>query len=292
MAKTETSTTPKQNSSNKSSPKAIDKPKAPAKPDTPAPQNATPLVAAPTSPEVKTTKATDARVKTLSVDIGGSGVKTMLLDAAGKPISDRLRAPTPTRSTPEAITAIIAEFSKQLGDFQRVSIGFPGVVRGGTILTAHNLDPKWINYPLAQKLSAQLNKPVRVANDAVVQGLGAVSGKGVELVITLGTGMGSALYIDGVPVPSLELAHHPFHDNRTYEDDLGRRALDKHGPKRWNKRLAEAIQLLHNLFYYDHLYIGGGNSKKVTLKLPPNVSIISNEEGILGGMKLWSRPIE
>jgi polyphosphate glucokinase len=216
----------------------------------------------------------------------------MLLDSAGKPLSERLRAPTPSPSTPDAISQIIAGFAKQLGDFQRVSVGFPGVVRNGTILTAHNLDPKWIGYALAEKLSAVLNKPVRVANDAVVQGLGAVSGKGVELVITLGTGMGSALYIEGVPVPSLELAHHPFHDNRTYEDDLGRRALDKHGPKKWNRRLAEAIALLHNLFYYDHLYIGGGNAKKVTLKLPSNVSIISNEEGILGGMKLWARPIE
>ncbi len=237
-------------------------------------------------------KAGDAKVNTLAVDIGGSGVKAMLLDSAGKPVSDRLRAPTPAQPTPEAISAIVVDFAKQLGNFQRVSVGFPGVVRKSTVYTAANLDSKWIGYPLGEKLSAALGKPVRVANDAVVQGLGAISGKGVELVITLGTGMGSALYIEGVPVPSLELAHHPFHDNRTYEDDLGRRALDKHGPKKWNKRLAEAIGLLHNLFFYDHLYLGGGNAKKVTLKLPSNVSIISNEEGLLGGIKLWSRAIE
>ena len=232
------------------------------------------------------------QTKTLSIDIGGSGVKTMLLDNKGKPLSDRLRAPTPRPATPQTITSVILGFAAQLGEFQRASVGFPGVVRKGTVYTAHNLDPKWINYPLAENLSTALKRPVRAANDAVVQGLGAVSGGGVELVITLGTGMGSALYIDGTPLPSLELAHHPFRGDRTYEDDLGLYALQKHGPKKWNKRLAEAIELLHGLFYYDRLYIGGGNARKVTLKLPPHVKIISNEEGLLGGIKLWSRILE
>jgi polyphosphate glucokinase len=303
MAKTETPT-PKQALPTKATEKRADTPKAKVTAEAPAvpksavgaPKPAVAVKSAKPAPQpatkVQAAKTSATQVKTIAVDIGGSGVKAMLLDAAGKPLSDRLRAPTPANPTPQAISAIIADFAQQLGDYQRVSIGFPGVVRGGTVETAHNLDAAWIGYPLAAQLSAKLGKPVRVANDAVVQGLGGVSGKGVELVITLGTGMGSALYIDGVPLPSLELAHHPFHDNRTYEDDLGRRALDKHGPKKWNKRLAEAITLLHNLFYYDHLYIGGGNSKKITLKLPPNVTIISNEDGILGGIKLWARQIE
>lgn len=237
-------------------------------------------------------KVNDAEVKTLTIDIGGTGIKTMLLDNKGKPLSDRLRAPTPSPGTPQAITSMILGFAAQLGDFQRASVGFPGVVRKGVVYTAHNLDPKWVSFPLAESLSTALKRPVRAANDAVVQGLGAVSGKGVELVITLGTGMGSALYIDGTPVPSLELAHHPFRGGRTYEDDLGVRALQKRGPKKWNKRLEEAIKLLHGLFYYDRLYIGGGNARKVTLKLPPNVKIISNEDGLLGGIKLWSRTLE
>src|SRR5580704_17446046 len=124
-----------------------------------------------------------AAVKTLAVDIGGSGVKTMLLDEAGKPLTDRLRAKTPNPSTPKAITKIIADFAKQLGDFDRVSVGFPGVIKKGTVYTAANLNKKWIEYPFAESLSKELGKPVRVANDAVVQGLGAISGKGVELVI-------------------------------------------------------------------------------------------------------------
>ncbi|MGA2905803.1 MAG: ROK family protein [Candidatus Korobacteraceae bacterium] len=243
-----------------------------------------------TAPEVATASAQG--IRTLAVDIGGSGVKAMLLDEAGKPLTDRLRAKTPNPSTPKAISKIIADFARQLGEFDRVSVGFPGVIKKGVVYTAANLDKNWIEYALAENLAKELGKPVRVANDAVVQGLGAVSGKGVELVITLGTGMGSALYLDGAPIPSLEMGHHPFRKGKTYEEELGSRALAKAGRKKWNKRLAEAIDQLYRLFYYDRLYIGGGNAAKVTLKLPKNASIISNEDGILGGIKLWERNLD
>ncbi len=230
--------------------------------------------------------------RTLAIDIGGTGIKTMLLDEAGKALSDRLRAKTPNPATPKAISAIIGDFAKQLGEFDRVSIGFPGVIKRGVVYTAANLDRKWIKYDFAGNLSEQLRKPVRVANDAVVQGLGAVSGIGVELVITLGTGMGAALYLDGRPIPSLEMGHHPFRNGKTYEDTLGRRALAKEGRKKWNKRLGEAIDQLYRLFYYDRLYLGGGNAAKITIDVPKNASIISNQDGILGGIKLWERNLD
>jgi polyphosphate glucokinase len=229
---------------------------------------------------------------TLAIDIGGTGVKAMLLDENGKALTDRLRAKTPNPSTPKAIIAMIADFAKQLGDFDRASVGFPGVIKKGVVHTAANLDKRWLQYPLGESLAKALGKPVRVANDAVVQGLGAVSGKGVELVITLGTGLGAALYLDGKPIPSLELGHHPFRNGATYEDDLGRRGLERCGRKKWNKRLAEAIDQLHRLFYYDRLYIGGGNAAKIAIKLPPNASVISNDDGLLGGIKLWERDLD
>lgn len=231
-------------------------------------------------------------IRTLAIDIGGTGVKAMLLDDSGKPLTERLKVQTPNPATPKAIIAIIADFAQQLGDFARVSVGFPGVIKKGVVYTAANLDKKWIEYDFAGNLSKALGRPVRVANDAVVQGLGAISGKGVELVITLGTGMGAGLYIDGVPIPSLEMGHHPFRHGKTYEDELGRRALAKEGRKKWNKRLAEAIDQLYRLFYYDRLYIGGGNAAKVTIDLPKDTSIISNEDGILGGLKLWERDLD
>lgn len=242
------------------------------------------------SVERPTTKALTA--KTLCIDIGGSGVKAMMLDEGGKPITDRLRAKTPNPSTPANITAIIADFARQLGEFDRVSVGYPGVIKRGVVYTAANLDKKWIEYPLGDNLSKTLGKPVRVANDAVVQGLGAVSGVGVELVITLGTGLGAGLYLDGVPIPSLEMGHHPFRHGMTYEDELGRRALEKSGKKKWNKRVGEAIDQLYHLFFYDRIYIGGGNAKEIDIKLPKNAEIISNQDGILGGIKLWERNLD
>jgi polyphosphate glucokinase len=243
-------------------------------------------------PEIQPRSEGVQGLRTMAVDIGGSGVKTMLLDEAGKPLTDRLRAKTPNPSTPKAITKIIADFANQLGEFDRVSVGFPGVIKKGTVYTAANLNKKWIEYPFADALAKELGKPVRVANDAVVQGLGGVTGIGVELVITLGTGMGSALYLDGVPIPSLELGHHPFRNGNTYEDELGRRALDKNGRKKWNKHLREAIAQLHRLFYYDRLYIGGGNASEIKIKLPSNAATISNEDGLLGGIKLWGRDLD
>jgi len=244
------------------------------------------------SPSAERASAKAQPTKTLAVDIGGSGVKAMLLNHEGKPLTDRLRAKTPAPSTPANITAIIADFAKQLGDFDRVSVGFPGVIKKGVVYTAANLDKQWIEYPLAENLSKTLGKPVRVANDAVVQGLGAVSGVGVELVITLGTGLGAGLYLDGVPIPSLEMGHHPFRHDLTYEDDLGRRALEKNGKKKWNKRVGEAIDQLYKLFYYDRIYIGGGNAKEIDFQLPKNAEIISNQDGILGGIKLWERNLD
>ena len=129
---------------------------------------------------------------------------------------------------------------------------------------------------------------MRVANDADVQGHGAVSGKGLEMMITLGTGIGSALFVNGVLVPNLELGHHPFRRGRTYEQMLGRAALDSVGKKRWNRRLAAALDIWEHIFNYDRLYLGGGNTKRITFQLPANVRIAPNREGLLGGVELWS----
>ena len=155
---------------------------------------------------------------TLAIDIGGSGIKVMLLDKKGRAISERERADTPTPATPAAVLKVIKNLSGQLGSFDRVSVGFPGVVKHGVTMTAHNLHPKWVGYEFEKVLSDYFGKPVRVANDAAVQGYGAIRGSGVELVITLGTGFGSSLFTDGHLVPGLELAHHPWHK----EQDLRR----------------------------------------------------------------------
>ncbi|MGA3133483.1 MAG: ROK family protein [Terracidiphilus sp.] len=244
------------------------------------------IAAAPKPSAAPRASRTSSSPVTLSIDIGGSGVKAMLLNARGKPISPRERIDTPTTPTPHAILRILDQLRGRLASFDRVSVGFPGVVKRGTTDTAFNLHPKWANFPLEHELEKRWKKPVRVANDAAVQGYGAIKGRGVELLLTLGTGMGSAIYSDGKLCAGLELGHHPWRE-KTYEDYLGRRGLDKYGKKVWNKRLQEAIEQTAATFNWDHLYLGGGNTKKIAFRLPKNVSIVSNEDGILGGVALW-----
>lgn len=227
---------------------------------------------------------------TLAIDIGGTGIKMMTLDVSGRPIGERVRADTPTPATPEAVLHLLDTMSAEAGAFDRVSVGFPGVVKRGATLTAHNLDPQWSGYELQKVLERRWKRPVRVANDAAVQGYGAIRGTGVELVITLGTGFGSSLFVDGRLVPGLELAHHPWRKDKTYEEYLGVRALKHLGRKRWNRTLHKAIRQLEALFNYDHLFIGGGNAARIDFELPRHVTRVPNEDGLLGGAALWRDP--
>jgi polyphosphate glucokinase len=240
-------------------------------------------------PVPKTPPAKPPGVKapiTLAVDIGGTGIKAAALDQNGKMVSERQKIKTPKNATPKKVIATIAKLAKMVGEGDRVSAGFPGVVKDGLVYTAPNLGKGWKNFPLERRLKEKLRMPVRVANDADVQGLGCVSGKGDELVITLGTGFGSVLFVDGHRI-HLELGHHPFRNGKTYEEELGIKALERKGKRRWNKVLREAIDELARAFNFDRLYIGGGNAAAIDFKLPPNVKIVSNTDGLLGGIKLW-----
>ncbi|MGO9604548.1 MAG: ROK family protein [Candidatus Binataceae bacterium] len=225
-------------------------------------------------------------IYTLCVDVGGTGIKAETLDATGKPVNERQKIPTPKKATPAEVIAIIEKLAKMCAPFGRVSVGFPGVVKDGVIYLAPNLGKGWNGYDLQSELRKRLRCPVRVSNDADVQGLGSVTGHGVEMLITLGTGMGSVIFVDGHRI-HMELGHHPFHKGKTYEDELGVRALKKKGKKKWNKLLAGAIADIQRMFNYDRLYIGGGNTKYIKIKLPPKVTIVSNLNGLLGGIRLW-----
>ncbi len=226
-------------------------------------------------------------MKTLAIDIGGTGTKAIILDEEGRPLTERGRLATPQPATPKAILGVIGQLAKNQGAFDRVSVGFPGVIRHGVVFTAPNLDSSWEGFNIVEGLTRLLKKPVRAANDADVQGFGAIRGRDIELVITLGTGFGSALFVDGKLVPNLEIGHHPFRNGKTYEEQLGDKALKKIGIKKWNKRLFKAIETLEQVLNFDNLYIGGGNSKKVTAPLPEKVALISNAAGLLGGIAFW-----
>jgi polyphosphate glucokinase len=232
--------------------------------------------------------STIGRTRTLSIDVGGTGLKASVIDDKGRLLTDRVRVDTPVGSPPREIVKALARLVAPLGSFDRVSVGFPGVVRNGRVLTAPNLDNKgWKDFDLAGALGRALGKPVRAANDADVQGLAVIAGKGVEMVITLGTGFGTGLYLDGRLAPHLELSHHVFRKGETYDDHLGNAARKRVGNGKWNRRVRKAIRSLRALTSFDHLYIGGGNAKKIDFELDPDVTVVSNEAGIKGGIALW-----
>ncbi len=229
-------------------------------------------------------------VRTLAIDVGGTGLKALVLDDRGEPVTERQRVETPRPATPESVVDALVKLVKPLMPFDRVSVGFPGVVVRGTIRTAPNLDGGWKNFQLAASLERRLKRPTKVLNDAGVQGYGVIKGQDVEMVITLGTGMGCALYHDGVYVPNLELAHHPFKKGKTYEEWVGARALEKYGKKKWNKHVQQVLEQIIPIWNPHRIYIGGGNAKHLRFDLPSNVRVTDNVAGLLGGIALWEKP--
>jgi polyphosphate glucokinase len=231
-------------------------------------------------------------VSTLAIDIGGTGLKASVLDRVGKMRVDRVRVATPYPCTPQILLTALARLVVPLPPFDRISVGFPGVIRAGHTLTAPHFSARpWRDYPLADALSKRLGKPVRLLNDAEVQGFGIVKGRGLEVVVTLGTGAGTAVFRDGALMPHLELAQHPIHGHQTYNDYVGSRALRRQGVKTWSRHVRKMIEILQMLLHYDVLYLGGGNGKNV-IDPPAGVKIASNDAGITGGIRLWDDDVE
>jgi polyphosphate glucokinase len=245
---------------------------------------------------------------TLAIDVGGTGLKASVLSKTGAMMADRVRAETKYPLPPDGDTGLVAALTalvKPLPEADRISCGFPGMVRNGLILSAPHfvtkkgpgtavdkkLSDAWAKFDLATALSTALGKPTKVANDADVQGAAVVQGKGLEVVITLGTGFGSAIFSDGQLMPHLELAHQPFRKEETYNDQLGELGRKNKGDETWNHRVREAVINMEALFFYDHLYIGGGNARRINRdelgELLERITIVDNSAGILGGIKLW-----
>jgi polyphosphate glucokinase len=254
------------------------------------------------------TEETPAHPYTLAIDVGGTGLKASVLSKDGAMVADRVKVETKYPMAPDGDTGLVAALTalvKPLPPADRVSCGFPGMVRNGLILSAPHFVTKkgpgtavdeklfaaWSRFDLATALSTALGKPTKVANDADIQGAAVVKGKGLEVVITLGTGFGSALFMDGQLLPHLELAHQPFRKDETYNDQLGELARKNKGDEAWNKRVREAMANVDELFFFDHLYIGGGNARRINRDelgaILERITIVDNTAGILGGIKLW-----
>jgi len=236
-------------------------------------------------------KSSNAELKILSIDIGGSNIKGTVLNGKGELTMDYEKIPTPYPASPESVLNAIKTLVKAFPPHDRISVGFPGYVKDGVVKTAPNLDSSlWKDVDFAKRLEETLGKQAQVVNDADMQGLGVVSGKGLELVITLGTGFGTAWLKNGDLLPHLEFSHQPFNKFKSYDKYIGESALAKEGAKKWNKRMEKVFEVLKTVFNYDYLYIGGGNSNKLTFKLDKNMKIVTNADGIKGGARLWVKP--
>lgn len=239
-------------------------------------------------------------VKTLAVDVGGTGLKASVLGPRGQMVTERVRVPTPYPCSPELLVDTLTTLVQPLPSYHRATVGFPGLVRAGRVIQVPSLSrvapggPRdegqaalWEGYPLQDALQQAFGKPLILANDADVQGCAVVSGHGFEFVMTLGTGVGTALFNDGLLLPHIELSHAPFRKGESFDIQLGDAARKDLGPKRWNKRVRKALRLLEQTLYWDRLYIGGGNAKHLAFDLGPKAEIVSNTAGILGGIRLW-----
>lgn len=238
---------------------------------------------------------------TLAIDIGGTGLKASVLDITGAMVADRVRVPTTYPNPPDKLVDDLSSLVAPLPTYSRVSVGFPGMVREGRILSAphfvtengpgtpvdDDLLREWANFDLAAALTSRLSWPTKVANDADLQGAAVISGEGFELTVTLGTGFGTGLFYQGHLLPHLEFSHHPFRKGETYNEQLGEAARQRVGNERWAKRVQRAIRTLRALTFFDRCYVGGGNSGRVDIDLGDDVTIVDNSAGILGGIKLW-----
>lgn len=243
-------------------------------------------------------------VRTLAIDVGGSGLKATVLDADGGMLAERLRIDTPYPCPPERLVATLAGLVAPLRDLgpHRVSVGFPGLVRGGRVIEVPSLsrreygtakaDPElaglWSGFDLEAAVASALALPAIVVNDADMQGCAVIEGSGLEFVMTLGTGVGTALFQDGRLLPHLELSHGPFDDRLTVDIALGNAERKAIGKAAWRARVRRAIDAFHEMLWYDRLHVGGGNAKHLQDgDLGPAGRIVPNAAGLVGGVAVW-----
>lgn len=251
---------------------------------------------------------TEASLRTLAVDCGGGGIKASVLDAAGTMHVPPVRVPTPYPLPPERLVQTVVELAAQLPTADRATVGMPGMIRHGVVVaTPHYVNragPRtavvpellaaWSGRDMAAELSAALGYPVIVLNDAEVHGAGVVSGSGLELVLTLGTGLGSALFDGGALAPHLELSHAPVRRGTTYDGWLGEHERRRIGDGAWSRRVGRALDGLRPVFQWDRLYLGGGNARRVgpavLAAVGDDVVVVPNSAGLVGGVRAWTLP--
>ena len=240
-------------------------------------------------------------MRTLGIDCGGSGIKGAVVDEHGDLVAERVRIKTPYPLPPQRFVNILLGLADQMPAFDRVTVGLPGMIRHGVVIvTPHypnlhgpytakdaQLDAAWRGWDATAALSREFGKPVRVLNDAEVQGAAVIARRGLEVMFTLGTGLGCAVYDEGRLAPHLELSHAPVRKGHTYVTWMGKSQLKRLGPEKWTRRIQATVDGMRPVFGWDHLFVGGGNAKHLTGPLGPDVTIVPNMAGILGGVRVW-----
>ncbi len=243
--------------------------------------------------------------RTLAVDVGGTGLKALVLSPEGEMVSERVRHDTPYPCPPPVLLDALDALARTQPEHDRVSVGFPGTIRRGRVREVpafsrprpgakpdRKLVAQWQGFELEDALQERFGKPTRVANDADVQGCAVVTGKGMELVVTLGTGVGSAVFFDGALLPHMELSHGRFGEGLSIEVACGDHHRERIGTKAWRPLVMSALDAFEAMVLPDHLYVGGGNAKRLDPgSLGPHRSIVPNISGLLGGLRLWDRAV-
>jgi polyphosphate glucokinase len=219
-----------------------------------------------------------AQRRVLAIDVGGTHVKTRI--SGRREICEFESGPG---MTPRQMVAHVLELTADM-KYDVVSIGYPGVVVHGKIITEPvNLGGGWVGFDFRKAFG----RPTQVMNDAAMQAIGSYEG-GRMLFLGLGTGLGSALVVDGTVAP-MELAHLPYKNGRTYEDYVGDRGRRRLGPKKWRRIVADVVQQLSKALEADYVVLGGGNAKKLK-RLPKNARLGNNQFAFLGGYRVWRTP--
>jgi polyphosphate glucokinase len=215
--------------------------------------------------------------KVLVIDVGGTNIK-MLATGQREP----RKIPSGPAMTAGKMVRVVKECVRDW-KFDRVSLGYPGpIINGHPLREPHNLGGGWMKFDFSKAFGC----PVKVINDAAMQAMGSYKG-GRMLFLGLGTGLGSAMIVDGMLEP-MELAHLLYKNGKTYEDYLGLRGLERLGKKKWRRHVAKVTNKLKDALEADYVVLGGGNSK-ILKKLPAGARLGSNENAFLGGFRMWEK---
>lgn len=248
-------------------------------------------------------------VLTLAVDCGGGGIKASVLDTAGTVHAPPVRATTPYPLPPHRLVRTITSLAEQLPAAARATVGMPGMLRHGVVVaTPHyvtrsgprtrvlpELVLHWSGFDMRSAVEDALGLPTLVLNDAEVHGAGVIAGAGLEMIVTLGTGLGNAVFDGGGLAPHIELSQGPVRWGLTYDDYIGEHERLRLGDAHWSRRVRKVVDALRPMYLWDRLYLGGGNSRRIVPavleRLGDDVVIVPNSAGIVGGVRAWDLKI-